>query len=43
MPTVVGKRLLVPDWGGYMYCIDAATGVHAMAQVIVTCDFWITT
>jgi hypothetical protein len=25
-PTVVGSRLLVPDWGGYMYCINADTG-----------------
>jgi hypothetical protein len=29
-PTVVGKRLLVPDWGGYMYCIDADTGVYVL-------------
>jgi polyvinyl alcohol dehydrogenase (cytochrome) len=25
-PTVVGNRLLVPDWGGYMYCLNADTG-----------------
>lgn len=25
-PTVVGSRLLVPDWGGYMYCLNADTG-----------------
>uniref|UniRef100_A0A383V615 Pyrrolo-quinoline quinone repeat domain-containing protein n=1 Tax=Tetradesmus obliquus TaxID=3088 RepID=A0A383V615_TETOB len=34
-PTVVGNRLLVPDWGGYMYCLNADTGALIWSRPII--------
>ncbi|WIA28036.1 hypothetical protein OEZ86_010622 [Tetradesmus obliquus] len=34
-PTVVGSRLLVPDWGGYMYCLNADTGALIWSRPII--------
>jgi polyvinyl alcohol dehydrogenase (cytochrome) len=33
-PAVVGDKVYVPDWGGYLHCVDANTGVAVWAKKI---------